>query len=343
MTLEPEDVQGLKHYGVNGMHWGTRKGKIMTEAVNKSQGTGYKSGFRAAGKMTKNVVDHPLTSAKVLIKNNYAHPIMSMTSPVTMAKKNNFDIDYNVQAQGKRKKELQYFTKELKETKPKVKDLRKVQKKEGNTYYNYMRYNDTNDYLNAVRKKIKKIRRTPTTISKAVIKQSSLSRERDNAMTLESEDVQGLKHYGVKGQKWGARHAYRKAISRAAHHDSRANNYADISRDHADAAKKLRFVASSTMVSKKEADRFNRDAAYREELARSIMKISNAERVKARSFIKTAADTKLTGYPTPKKDAAKAIISGIAYPIFGTAFYLNRQAKLQKSVDASNKLQKRKV
>ena len=33
----------LEHYGVKGMHWGTKKGKRITAAVNRTEGHGAKS------------------------------------------------------------------------------------------------------------------------------------------------------------------------------------------------------------------------------------------------------------------------------------------------------------
>lgn len=108
MTLEPEDVQGLKHYGVNGMHWGTKKGKAMAAAANKSQGTGAVSVAKAVGKGYMNYVKHPVISVSQSVKNSYGHPIMSTTSPITMLKKTNMDVDNSI----KRRKVVQSFNTE---------------------------------------------------------------------------------------------------------------------------------------------------------------------------------------------------------------------------------------
>ena len=61
MILEPEDVQGLKHYGVAGMHWGTRHAyrKSITRSVNNQdesdsyRNKAIKTSFKATKKRAK--------------------------------------------------------------------------------------------------------------------------------------------------------------------------------------------------------------------------------------------------------------------------------------------------
>ena len=126
MTLEPEDVQGLKHYGVAGMHWGTRKGKAMAAAVNKSQGTGAGSVAKAVGKGYMNYIKHPVISTAQSVKNSYAHPIMTATSPVTMLKKTNMDVENSV----KRRKAVQSFNTEHRAN---IKNAKKMYKASDNS------------------------------------------------------------------------------------------------------------------------------------------------------------------------------------------------------------------
>ena len=199
MTDEEKDI--IKHFGVMGMHWGTKKGKAITKVVNKSQGTGFTSGFKATGKMVKNLSKHPIITTGTALKNEVVHPVLYGTSPITLTKKINMDTENNIKESKHNKESLKYFKKELKETKPQVKELRKIQKKEGNTYYNYMRYNDANDYLTAVKSKVKKLKKTPTKISKIGLSQSSL---------LEEKDI--IKHFGVMGMHWGTKKG--KAITK---------------------------------------------------------------------------------------------------------------------------------
>lgn len=42
--------------------------------------------------MDQNEIKHPLVSASIGIKNNFKHPILSQTSPITMLKKTNKEI-----------------------------------------------------------------------------------------------------------------------------------------------------------------------------------------------------------------------------------------------------------
>jgi hypothetical protein len=53
----------------------------------------------------------------------------------------------------------------------------------------------------------------------------SYKKERLNNMTLKPEDVQGLKHYGVSGMKWGTRHKYRTAIARSVSNQDTSDSY----------------------------------------------------------------------------------------------------------------------
>ena len=76
----------LEHYGVKGMHWGTKKGKRITAAVNRTEGHGAKSIVSAYGKGVANQLRHPLASTRSIGSTVIKHPIMAVTSPNTTAK-----------------------------------------------------------------------------------------------------------------------------------------------------------------------------------------------------------------------------------------------------------------
>ena len=76
----------LEHYGVKGMHWGTKKGKRITAAVNRTEGSGYKSSASAFGKNLGNAVRHPYATSRSSLSSYVKHPVMSLTSPVTASK-----------------------------------------------------------------------------------------------------------------------------------------------------------------------------------------------------------------------------------------------------------------
>ena len=72
----------LEHYGVKGMHWGTRKGKRVTAAVNRTEG----HGVSAIGKNIGNHIRHPYATNRSAVSTFVRHPVMSVTSPITITK-----------------------------------------------------------------------------------------------------------------------------------------------------------------------------------------------------------------------------------------------------------------
>ena len=76
----------LEHYGVKGMHWGTKKGKRITAAVNRTEGHGFRSGISAAGKNIGNNIRHPYATTRSALSTLVKHPVMSITSPITTSK-----------------------------------------------------------------------------------------------------------------------------------------------------------------------------------------------------------------------------------------------------------------
>ena len=82
----------LLHYGINGMHWGSRKGKNIARIVNSTEGKGIVSVGISLAKSVGNSVRHPYISGGVRIKNVTMHPMLSATSSFMMRKKNNQEI-----------------------------------------------------------------------------------------------------------------------------------------------------------------------------------------------------------------------------------------------------------
>ena len=76
----------LEHYGVKGMHWGTRKGKLITAAVNKTEGHGLRSAVSGYGKYVGNQIRHPYATTRSTLSNLVKHPVMTLTSPITTTK-----------------------------------------------------------------------------------------------------------------------------------------------------------------------------------------------------------------------------------------------------------------
>ena len=76
----------LEHYGVKGMHWGTKKGKRITAAVNRTEGSGNLSYVSAYGKYLGNTVRHPYATSRSALSTAVKHPVMSLTSPATTTK-----------------------------------------------------------------------------------------------------------------------------------------------------------------------------------------------------------------------------------------------------------------
>ena len=86
------DSEGLLHYGVAGMHWGTKKGRSIEKVAGRTEGTGLARGAASYAKSLGNTVAHPLISTSTRLKNLKRHPILSATSATTMMKKNNQEI-----------------------------------------------------------------------------------------------------------------------------------------------------------------------------------------------------------------------------------------------------------
>ena len=86
------DSEGLLHYGVAGMHWGTKKGRAIEKVAGRTEGVGLARGAASYAKSLGNTVAHPFISTSTRLKNLKRHPILSATSSATMMKKNNQEI-----------------------------------------------------------------------------------------------------------------------------------------------------------------------------------------------------------------------------------------------------------
>ena len=86
------DSEGLLHYGVAGMHWGSKKGRSIEKVAGRTEGVGLARGAASYAKSLGNTVAHPLISTSTRLKNLKRHPILSATSATTMMKKNNQEI-----------------------------------------------------------------------------------------------------------------------------------------------------------------------------------------------------------------------------------------------------------
>ena len=86
------DSDGLLHYGIAGMHWGTKKGRAIEKVAGRTEGVGLARGAASYAKSLGNTVAHPLISTSTRLKNLKRHPILSATSAATMMKKNNQEI-----------------------------------------------------------------------------------------------------------------------------------------------------------------------------------------------------------------------------------------------------------
>ena len=86
------DSEGLLHYGVAGMHWGTKKGRAIEKVAGRTEGVGLVRGAASYAKSLGNTVAHPLISTSTRLKNLKRHPILSATSATTIMKKNNQEI-----------------------------------------------------------------------------------------------------------------------------------------------------------------------------------------------------------------------------------------------------------
>lgn len=86
------DSEGLLHYGIAGMHWGTKKGRAIEKVAGRTEGVGLARGAASYAKSLGNTVAHPFISTSTRLKNLKRHPILSATSSATMMKKNNQEI-----------------------------------------------------------------------------------------------------------------------------------------------------------------------------------------------------------------------------------------------------------
>lgn len=91
-AINDETENVILHYGVRGMHWGTRRGRAISRLASSTEGTGLRKLAVTSVKNIGNSVAHPLVTSGVVAKNAAMHPIMTATSPITMLKKNNQDI-----------------------------------------------------------------------------------------------------------------------------------------------------------------------------------------------------------------------------------------------------------
>lgn len=135
-------------------------------------------------------------------------------------------------------------------------------------------------------------------------------------MTLEPEDIQGLKHYGVKGQKWGTRHAYRKAIAMGSWKDLRSHK---LDRSANRLNKRVNKLENKTNgVSSKKNDKLMTKAnRIAEKSSKRKIKADNYHSA-AQAYIQAAADTGVRSFSTPKRDAAKVAINAfIGYSLNG--------------------------
>ena len=132
------DSEGLLHYGVAGMHWGTKKGRAIEKVAGRTEGVGLARGTASYAKSLGNTVAHPLISTSTRLKNLKRHPILSATSSATMMKKNNQEIRSEVlkkkmmrSAEAKRRVNIKTAKNNLKT----AKKLASISKKSGDKDY----------------------------------------------------------------------------------------------------------------------------------------------------------------------------------------------------------------
>ena len=94
----------LEHYGVKGMHWGTRKGKRITAAVNRTEGNGFRSAISAAGKNIGNYIRHPYATNRSALSTLVKHPVMTFTSPITTTKMMNKKTKERLEGRAEKRK-----------------------------------------------------------------------------------------------------------------------------------------------------------------------------------------------------------------------------------------------
>ena len=132
----------LEHYGVKGMHWGTRKGKRVTAAVNRTEGHGFRSAISAAGKNIGNQIRHPYATNRSALSTLVKHPVMTFTSPITTTKMMNKKTKERLE--GRAEKRKAYLNKNKKGGKAALyKGLNKLNdmdKKVSKTYDSLIRY-----------------------------------------------------------------------------------------------------------------------------------------------------------------------------------------------------------
>ena len=95
----------LEHYGVKGMHWGTKKGKRITAAVNRTEGSGIKSAISSYGRNVGNFYRHPSATSRSALSTLVKHPVMSLTSPVTASKMVNKKTKERLDGRANKRKE----------------------------------------------------------------------------------------------------------------------------------------------------------------------------------------------------------------------------------------------
>lgn len=147
------DSEGLIHYGVAGMHWGTKKGRAIEKVAGRTEGVGLARGAASYAKSLGNTVAHPLISTSTRLKNLKRHPILSATSSATMMKKNNQEIRSEVlkkkmmrSAEAKRRVNVSVAKSNLKT----AKKLASMSKKTGSKDY-AARVKDIKDKKSAVK------------------------------------------------------------------------------------------------------------------------------------------------------------------------------------------------
>ena len=94
----------LEHYGVKGMHWGTKKGKRITAAVNRTEGSGFRSGISALGKNIGNQIRHPYATNRSALSTLVKHPVMTFTAPITTTKMMNKKTKERLEGRAEKRK-----------------------------------------------------------------------------------------------------------------------------------------------------------------------------------------------------------------------------------------------
>ena len=147
------DSEGLLHYGIAGMHWGSKKGRAIEKVAGRTEGVGLARGAASYAKSLGNTVAHPLISTSTRLKNLKRHPILSATSSATMMKKNNQEIRSEVlkkkmmrSAEANRRTDIKSAKNNLKT----AKKLASISKKSGDKDY-LKKVKDVNDKKSIVK------------------------------------------------------------------------------------------------------------------------------------------------------------------------------------------------